>query len=695
MKALKYFLGMAFLLAVIAGCKKDTYTDVAFIDSATAPDKLSALFEITQDNTGLVTITPNGEGATTFDIFYGDATAAPVSVTPGGNTKHKYAEGVYNVKIVAHNITGKTTEATQKLTVSFKAPENLEFTATVDLSNNYKINVTAKALYETMFRIYYGDVANEIPKSFLEGETVSHIYAAIGTYKVKVVALSGGVATTQLEKTVTIVDPVLLPVTFESASVTYTFNNFDGGAVTVINNPQSGGINTSARVARMVKSAGQPWGGSSMPLGAPIDFSTNKYFRMLVYSPRVGAKVLLKVENATDNTINYEKEVATTKANAWEELSFDYTGIDASKSYQNVIFIFDLGTQGDGTANYTFLMDNIRLTNSPPTGTAQVRLPVTFDDPGVNYSVTDFGNNQTMDAADPVNAGNKVKRTTKLQGAETWAGTTMSTPTGFAARIPFTTALTKMSIRVYSPAAGLHVRLKVEDHLDNTKSVETEANTTVANAWETLTFNFSNQATGTSAINLAYNYDMASIFFDFGNAGSGKVFYWDDVNFVANSSSPTDVALPLNFESAAVTYAYTDFNGGGTTVINNPKSGGINTSAKVGQMIKSDGEPWGGSWIALSNPMSFATTKTFKVKVYSPRVGAKLLLKVENMTDGGISYEKEVATTKANEWEVLTFDYSGIDATKSYQKIVMIFDLGTKGDGSANYTFLFDDITLN
>lgn len=36
--------------------------------------------------------------------------------------------------------------------------------------------------------------------------------------------------------------------------------------------------------------------------------------------------------------------------------------------------------------------------------------------------------------------------------------------------------------------------------------------TTVANAWETLIFNFANQASGTAALNTAYTYNMASIF---------------------------------------------------------------------------------------------------------------------------------------------------------------------------------------
>jgi hypothetical protein len=696
MKTFKYFLVITFSLAVAAGCKKDIFDDVSFVETATLTDKLSALFDITQDNTGLVTITPNGEGAVSYDIFYGDATTASVKVMPGGNTRHTYAEGVYNVKIIGYNVTGKTSEVTQKLTVSFRKPENVEMTATIDPADKFKVNVTAKGTYETMFRVTFGDAPNELPKSFLEGETISHIYTAVGTYTVEVVALSGGAATTEVTKTVAIVDPVLLPITFESPTLNYAFNNFDGGLVTVVNNPQINGLNTSAKVGKMVKNPGQPWGGSVISLGTPIDFSANKIFRMKVFSPRVGAKVLLKVENPTDNTINFEKEVSTTVANAWEDLVFDYSTINATRSYQNLVLIFELGTPGDGSANFTFLFDDIRLTNTIPVagGSVQISLPVTFDDPLVNYTVTDFGNNQTVNAADPVVATNKVKKTTKPAGAETWAGTTIGTPTGFSSVIPFTASATKMNMRVYSPAAGIHIRLKVEEHGNGTHSVETEAVTTAANTWETLVFDFSNQASGTAAINFAYAYDKASVFFDFGNAGTGKVFYWDDVKFGSGATGDV-LSIPLNFESSTLTYAFTDFNGGNVTIISNPHSTGINTSSKVAKMVKNAGEVYGGSFITLAGPIDFSTKKTFKMKVYSPRVGAKVLLKVENLTNGGINFEKEVTTTTANGWEELTFDYSAINTANSYQKVVLIFDLGTIGDGSANFTYFFDDITLN
>lgn len=689
MRTIKYMFQFAALLLVITGCKPELNDDLSFLASATTASKMSALFEITQDNTGNVTITPNGEGAVSYDIYYGDGTTAPAKVQAGKNTTHKYAEGVYNVKIVAYNITGKTSEATQQLTVSFRAPENLEVTANIDAANNFKVNVSAKAIYETMFRVYFGDVPNEVPVSFMEGETISHTYAAVGIYTVRVVALSGGAATTQFTKDITIVDPVLLPLTFESATMQYNFINFGGGDVTVVNNPFKTGINTTNKVGKMVKNAPEVWGGSLITLGAPIDFSANKIFRMKVYSPRVGAKVLLKVENATNPGISFEKEVSTTVANAWEDLAFDYRTINTANSYQKVVLIFDLGTAGNGSANFTFYFDDIRLTNSLPS--SQIDLPVTFDAAGVNYTVTDFGNNNTVDGVDPVNNTNKIKVTTKPNGAETWAGTTIGTPTGFATRIPFAANATKMSIRVYSPAAGIPVRLKVEDRADPNKSVETQVNTTVANAWETMVFDFANNVSGTAALNLATTYHKASVFFDFGTGGSGKVFRWDDVEMVAPGAS--GIVIPLDFESTSP-YNITNFSGGNLTIINNPQSGGINTSAKVARMVKNAGDPWAGSFITLDQVIDFSVKKTFKMKVYSPRVGAKVLLKVENLTNGPINFEREVSTTVANGWEELTFDYSAINTANTYQKVVIIFDLGTVGDGSANFTFLLDDIRL-
>jgi len=191
MKNFKYLFAFCTSLILALSCNKDIFDDVAFIDTASASAKISALYNITQDNTGLVTITPVGEGVSSFDIYYGDGTVAPVKVLPGKSTQRVYKEGLYKVKIVGYNITGKTTEVTQDLTVTFRAPENLKVTLQ---QNGLNLKVDATALYETFFRAYFGDSTTTNPEpfmSFIEGQVVSHNYPKAGTYIVRVVALSG------------------------------------------------------------------------------------------------------------------------------------------------------------------------------------------------------------------------------------------------------------------------------------------------------------------------------------------------------------------------------------------------------------------------------------------------------------------------------------------------------------------------
>ncbi|MBG6111864.1 hypothetical protein IWX84_002752, partial [Flavobacterium sp. CG_9.10] len=88
--------------------------------------------------------------------------------------------------------------------------------------------------------------------------------------------------------------------------------------------------------------------------------------------------------------------------------------------------------------------------------------------------------------------------------------------------------------------AGIAVRLKVEDKNDPTHSCETEVQVTTASGWQTLEFNFANQATGTAALNLAYAFNKASIFFNFGTTGATageKTYYFDDMKFGAKNLS--------------------------------------------------------------------------------------------------------------------------------------------------------------
>ena len=679
MKKINILVSWLMSALLLVACTKTEFTDTSFVDRGEAPSELSAMFEITQDNTGLVTITPNGVGAVTYDVYYGDGNNTPAKVVAGKNTTHVYPEGVYPVKIIGYSVSGKKTEVTKQLTVTFRAPENLEVSVTVDPANNYKVNVSATALYETNFKVYFGVSPTETPVTFLEGQTVSNVYAATGTYQVKVIAFSGGAATTQRIVPVTIVDPILLPLTFESPTINYNWFNFDGGNVTVVANSQSNGINTSAKVAKMVKNPGQPWGGSFLTLSSNIDFSANKIFRMKVYSPRVGAKVLFKVENSANPGQNFEKEVLTTRANAWEDLVIDYRAINVANSYNRIVLIFDNGTAGDGSANFTWLFDDIRLVNTLP-----LELPLDFEAGASTYPSFNFDGGTATVVANPVSGGintsASVGKMVKNAG-QVWGGSflTLSSPMNFSTNKVF-------RMKVYSPRVGAKVLLKVENSANSGQNYEKEVTTSIANAWEDLVFDY-------SGINASNTYDRIVLIFELGSMGDGSsnyTFYFDDIRL----TNTFPVQLPLNFEYP-ITYGWFDFDGGNVTVAANPSVAGINTSAKVAKMVKNAGQVWGGSFLTLDGPINFALSRALRMKVYSPRAGAKVLLKVENSANPGQNFEREVVIPNGNAWQELSFDFTGINTANPYDRVVIIFDLGVMGDGSPNFTYYFDDIRLN
>lgn len=166
---------------------------------------------------------------------------------------------------------------------------------------------------------------------------------------------------------------------------------------------------------------------------------------------------------------------------------------------------------------------------------AQINLPINFEGVTTNYTVTDFGGNVSTLLVDPTNAGNMVTRTVKTSGSALWAGTTMSTPAGFSSTIPFTVSNRKVYVSVWSPDAGIPVRLKVEVVGNPTQSCETQTNTTVV-GWQMMEFDFNNEASGTAVFNQTFNFNMMSIFFNFGTDGATageKTYYFDNVSYAA------------------------------------------------------------------------------------------------------------------------------------------------------------------
>jgi hypothetical protein len=334
----------------------------------------------------------------------------------------------------------------------------------------------------------------------------------------------------------------VLPFTFEDGLTTEDFVDFDGGIATILANPQPSGINSSATVARIVRDGGAIFAGSKIELVSNLDFSTLNTISMKVFTTApVGTVVKFKLENASGGSA--ERDQLTTVSGAWEELRWDFTGTAAN--FNQVVFMFDFGNVGNGSAASTFFFDDVEQFF----GGNQIDLPVDFEGTETNYTTISFEGGQSFLDVDPEDSDNTVIRVLKDALAGSSAGTTIGTNAGFATNIPLTLTDARMTVRVWSPDAGIPVRLKVENSNNNTQTCETQTNTTVAGGWETLDFIFTNEATGTASLEFGltngWTYNKASIFFNFGTDGASageKTYYFDNVAFGDFVSATTELA---------------------------------------------------------------------------------------------------------------------------------------------------------
>lgn len=382
MKKIKLIGSFVFLLVVIMSCtKKDGINqDTSFL-STVASVNIAKIFDISNDNSGNVKISPTGEGVTTSTISFGHGTGAAgtATVTPGENATHSYPEGTYTVTIISTDIAGKQTTSTYPLTVTYRAPENLA--ANISKNGN-GIALKPTSLYASSFLVYFGDVANEVGTPCASGGMVNHIYATAGTYNVKVVAKSGnatnsGAATAELITPTVIAafpaNPFAVPITFDAAGVNYFFGPFGGGQTfATVANPSMTGLNTSANVGQF-KRGFESWSGTYSPLNFIMDFGTTKKIKLFVYNPDpalIGKMLNVELESALGGTPGNGvgvKKVAFTTSGTWEELVFDFSTVSlpANAKFGQIVFRFNDTFNGAGVGGQgsTFYIDNIRLTN--------------------------------------------------------------------------------------------------------------------------------------------------------------------------------------------------------------------------------------------------------------------------------------------------------------------------------------------
>ena len=136
-----------------------------------------------------------------------------------------------------------------------------------------------------------------------------------------------------------------LPMNFES--VEPVWEAFGNSTYEYVDNPDASGINTSGRVLQTVH-GNETWAGLFVDLKEHLDFTNGKAtITLKVWAPTTGT-FRMKVENIDKTSEFVEKDVQVTVAEAWTEVSIDFSEAEVSKFARLVLFpgwdVADAGT---------------------------------------------------------------------------------------------------------------------------------------------------------------------------------------------------------------------------------------------------------------------------------------------------------------------------------------------------------------
>ena len=173
----------------------------------------------------------------------------------------------------------------------------------------------------------------------------------------------------------------------------------------------------------------------------------------------------------------------------------------------------DNGTAGDGSANYTIYVDYITST------------PLLDFEPEFSELSSFDGGGISIVSNPDTNGNNSAMVAEMVKGAgQAWAGSKISVGTPFNI-----TSSSIVTVKVWSPRVGLDLLMKFEDNVpwpNNTGSAEITATTTLANQWETLTFDHSGIDESIDWYNMVLIMDNGTT----GDGSSNYTIYLDEIS---------------------------------------------------------------------------------------------------------------------------------------------------------------------
>jgi len=116
MKNIKLILVLFLAVGLWSSCEEK---EVSYdFNGVSAPSNLNAIFDMSEETLGEVSITPSGNNVGSFSVFFGDVEDEVATVVaPGETVTHVYEEGEYVLRIIGTGVTGLTSELTKIITV--------------------------------------------------------------------------------------------------------------------------------------------------------------------------------------------------------------------------------------------------------------------------------------------------------------------------------------------------------------------------------------------------------------------------------------------------------------------------------------------------------------------------------------------------------------------------------------------------
>lgn len=351
----------------------------------------------------------------------------------------------------------------------------------------------------------------------------------------------------------------------------------DGGTFTWIDNPDtSSALNTSCKVGQVVRDASLQYANNQISFASALNFATKSGFKMKVWSPAVGTKVTVKLEGG----VVTEVTKLTTKANEWEELTFDFASSVTGNN--KIVLFFNIDTFTTGT----FYFDDFMLygTGSGGGGACTADATQTLTAAGFNLTFssapTVITDNATLEYVDnpkisTLNNSCKVGKVTN-SNVQPWDNIQID----LANKLTFTDG-SNFKMKIYAPQSGYKVTLKLEDKTTsgatNSGDKPSTTSTTLINGWEELTFNFGAGDSG--------KYDKIVIFFDL-QTQNGNTYYFDDLKLNlgtgggGGTGTTSGIANNGDFETGTLA-GWAVYPNGGIVIADNTQNNGGSWSGKL------------------------------------------------------------------------------------------------------------------